>query len=205
MQECFSGYTDAIHDGWVLDTVPTTVHFNGDEVELGEFGLSTFGRVHRPYTGVVTPVSTTIQWRFRQVASVPPNGSISYQVAIDNAFSITLYFIALVGNGNLIVLVGGSQYAGAWTPGAAGSSHTVHFTADGAGLPSLWIDGVLTPLVLQPPSFVIAYPAPSIGMLTILNANIPFPGKGAFDWFFITSGVLPPTTVFCCPDGSSAH
>lgn len=131
----------------------------------------------------------------------PPNATTTYQLLVANFDLSQVLAVSLFGDGSVIVQAGDPNliptYLGTWTPNLG--THTVHFAVDGAGVPTLFIDGVAIPLtfVADLGSFWTVYPA---GAITY--------GGGAGDVaastqiihnIFVTAGATPPQTVFCCP------
>lgn len=116
----------------------------------------------------------------------------------DNSESILVF---LDDFGNALVQVGPtsltSSYLGTWTP--SNGSHDVFFTVDEEGVPHLYIDGNEVAL-----EFVGESPSAA----ELLPANVVAVDAAVFDgtdesspWtsIFLASGVLSPTTEFCCP------
>lgn len=140
------------------------------------------------------------QFSFTEYAT-PPNTMTTYQVILNNADLSETLIISFSGDGSVIVQAGDPDatptYIGVWTPNAG--SHVVHFSIDGAGVPTLYMDGVVIPV-----PFVA-----DLGTLSALYPanNITY-GGGAGDAaaavsslanIFLTAGIVGPETVFCCP------
>lgn len=130
---------------------------------------------------------------------IPLGSGAGYEFQVsDSTFSNTID-ILLDDLGNVFVLVGPVALApfwlGTWAPN--NGTHKMHFTVDAIGMPTLFIDDVAIPLVLSgnTPSAVTASAnnvaifamAGVVGVFSALVKN-----------FFLASGVLPPSTVFCC-------
>lgn len=134
--------------------------------------------------------------------STAPNLNTAYQLSVNNFDLSESLFISLFGDGTIGVQVGDPAsipfYTGAWTP-TPGADHVVHFSIDGAGIPTLYIDGVLTPLlfIANVPSFLTLYPADSVhygGGAGVVGAGVS-PTRN----IFLTAGLVGPETDFCCP------
>lgn len=131
----------------------------------------------------------------------PPTANTTYQLLVSNSDMSEVLAIALFGDGGIIVQAGDPNniptYLGTWTPNLG--THTVHFQVDGAGIPTLFIDGVATPLAFLADlgSFWVLYPAASISYGG--GGADPGPSTAIVRDIFVTSGITPPQTVFCCP------
>jgi hypothetical protein len=90
-------------------------------------------------------------------------------------------------------------YEGVWVPNQG--RHTVQINLDGAGVPTLYIDGVLIPLVVGGSQVTFSQADP--GMLSMdsgwNNTVGTYTTPTKFEKFFVTAQALPPTTEFCCP------
>lgn len=132
----------------------------------------------------------------------PPNATTTYQILINNSGLTESVFVALFGDGTVIFQAGDPTsiplYFGTWIP-TAGAAHVVHFSVDGAGIPTIYVDGVLVPLVFSAnvPSFAALYPADSITYGG--GSGDAAPDTSPLRRLFLTAGVVSPETVFCCP------
>lgn len=130
-----------------------------------------------------------------------PNAETTYQIFLNNSDLSEVLSVSLFGDGSLVVQVGdvGSvpTYIGSWTPN--GNAHVVHFSIDGSGVPTLWLDGVAITLAFygNVGSWATSYPANSInygGGAAVADAV-----SSPLRRLFITQGATGPATVFCCP------
>lgn len=110
--------------------------------------------------------------------------------------------VKLTDDGGLFIgagpIAGGDYYFGTWTP-VNGATHKVDFSFDGLGVPTLYIDDVLIPLVFSfNGSPFGVFPVNCVAVFS--NAAGPAgPVSSKITEFFITTGNLPNTTVYCCP------
>lgn len=134
--------------------------------------------------------------------STPPNATTTYQLLVNNVDLSESFAVSLFGDGNIGVQAGDPTsipfYVGTWTP-VPGAAHVVHFSVDGAGVPTLYIDGVLHPLlfVANVPTFWASYPVNSVSYGG--GAGTVAAGVSPLRNLFLTSGIVGPETVFCCP------
>lgn len=140
------------------------------------------------------------QWSFTEY-STPPNATTTYQILVNNFDISETLLVSLFGDGSVVVQAGNAilvpTYLGTWTP-VPGAAHVVHFSIDGSGIPTLFIDGVAIPLVFIADlgNFSGSYPANSMNYGG--GAGDPTPGSSPLRSLFLTAGVTPPETVFCC-------
>lgn len=132
----------------------------------------------------------------------PPNPNTTYQLVLNNTGLTESLAISMFGDGSIIVQVGDPNsiptYSGVWTP-VPGATHTVFFAIDGAGVPTIYIDGVAIPVPFLADVFSVwnLYPAQSISYGG--GSGDANPGNSPLYNLFATSGVVDPATVFCCP------
>jgi hypothetical protein len=131
----------------------------------------------------------------------PPNPTTTYQIFMNNVGTTETLSVSLFGDGNAVVQAGATAliptYVGTWTPNFG--SHVVDFSIDGAGIPTLSIDGVPIPLVFfgNVLSAGSSYPNNSINYGG--GAGDVTPASSPLRNLFITAGTAGPGTVFCCP------
>lgn len=131
----------------------------------------------------------------------PPNPNTTYQIILNNFDISESLVISFFGDGSVVVLVGDAvsipSYTGVWTPN--GGTHVVHFSIDGAGIPTLYLDGVAIPIpfVANVPGFGAVYPANSINYGG--GAGDVTPAVSPLTHLFLTAGIVGPETEFCCP------
>lgn len=142
----------------------------------------------------------TVQFVFQEFADL--GASSSYFIVITDAGNADVLSIELGANGDVDVLLGpqgnASVYEGIWTPNKG--KHTVHVTVNGTGVPRVWVDGVEIPMPFIVGGLVFAGYSMSAVTANFADLNGPGPALSAtLTGLFITSGQLPPDTVFRCP------
>lgn len=131
----------------------------------------------------------------------PPNANTAYQVIVSNFDGSEVLFVSLFGDGSVLIQAGNPAsiptYIGVWTPN--GGTHVVHFSVDGAGVPTLYIDGVPIPMpfIANLPSFGSLYPVNSITYGG--GSGDATPAVSPLFGLFLTAGAVGPSTEFCCP------
>lgn len=147
----------------------------------------------------------TGQYTFSEFPGTLGVGTASYQLMIDDLAHGDWLAILLEDSGVVNFLVGPqpdgwSNYSGTWTP--TGGTHTVHFTVDPAGVPRIWVDGTEIPLTFT--GIGAGGPNPPHNKIEFFTLNFDGPGpakSSVVTRAFLTSGNLPPQTVFCPPPG----
>jgi hypothetical protein len=143
----------------------------------------------------------TIQYIFNEF--VGASDLVFYDLSIQDSAGVNSLDFYLGSDGVVYVQYGPNAsapfYDGVWVPNQG--HHVVHLTLDGAGVPTLYIDGVLIPLVLGGSQVTFSQADP--GMLSMDsgwgNAVGTYTTAAKFEKFFVTAQALPPTTEFCCP------
>lgn len=131
----------------------------------------------------------------------PPNAETTYQIFLNNFDISEVLSVSLFGDGSLVVQAGDVDsvptYVGNWTPN--GGAHVVHFSIDGSGAPTLWLDGVAIPLTFygNVGSWAASYPANSINYGG--GAAVATAASSPLRHLFLTAGATGPATAFCCP------
>jgi hypothetical protein len=140
-----------------------------------------------------------MQVTFTEYAAPTGSGFSQYEFYLKNLGDTEISDLRLVDDGSILVAVGpvntATLYLGAWTPN--NGTHVVHFTIDAGGVPTLYVDGVLIPLVQF---FVgpVVVPVPANTASAYFTSGSAFPYTAVISKYFVASGVLPPTTAFCC-------
>lgn len=148
-------------------------------------------------------LNITGQFTFSEFPGTSGAALAVYTLQIYDVVNGVVVLVALFDDGTIDFELGPtpgprSVYSGVWTPN--GGTHKVHFTSDALGTPRLWIDGVEIPLVFfvfdaTPPTTI-----PNTIDFNMLNFDGPGPAKSStVRNVFVTTGVLSPDTVFCCP------
>lgn len=161
---------------------------------MGSFGADPQGLAFHSVSGAPT-VGVTFQFRFAEIAG-PPTFNMSYTTGVLDSSGEGNPLIFLRGDGFIVVFRGALGYLGTWTPAGNGAVHIVHITVDGAGNPSLFVDGVAIPLT-GPGAVSPVVAGPNQVGASIQNDDLT--GQGYYDRIFVAAGVFPPSTVFCCP------
>jgi hypothetical protein len=153
-------------------------------------------RIQKEIPNPVTLFGITGQYHFKEFDSQTADDL--YDISIADLGSLNGLDLTLRGNGLVYFQVGPGAaapfYDGLWTPN--GGAHTVHYNVSPAGIPTIWIDGVLIPMVFggSQPNAANA-PDNSIN-LEFIRANSGAPAL--LTDYFLTLGILPPSTQFCC-------
>lgn len=188
--ECFKGCSAPGNCGWT--TVIGISTFNGQNVQVDP--VTGFGVIYKPFVGPAANV--TLQAKFQEI-NAPPTGAMNYAVGYLDAAGVPINAVLLFGDGTLNVFAAGIIYSGSWSP-QAGAVHTVHLTVASNGAPSLSIDQIGIPLTLGG----VAPPMPPFGNAAVFSVQNPAPdGPSTLFAMFIVSGVFPPNSIFCCPNG----
>jgi hypothetical protein len=179
-------------------------NFTPGVMSMDTAGVNQFPIATKPLPSPLASVfNVSGRWSFTEYATVP-NANTTYQILVNNTGLTESLFVSLYGDGNIAVQAGDSNNiptylgVGTWTP-TPGASHVVHFEIDGAGAPTLYLDGVLVPLTFIGDifSFSVLYPAEAVSYGGgAASAN---PAESPVESIFITAGIVGPDTVFCCP------
>lgn len=211
--ECFEGATPGTIDGgapgplngWTFiepfGALGGEFNFTPGVMSMDTAGAAEFPIAVKPLPAPLASVfNITGQFDFTEYATTP-NATTTYQLIMNNNGITESISVSFFGDGSVAVQAGDSTtvptYAGAWIP-SPGSAHVVHFSISALGVPLLWLDDVPVPLLFigNVGTFFASYPSNNISW-----------GGGAGDAaaavspirnLFIASGVLPPSTVFCC-------
>src|SRR6185369_7283680 len=130
------------------------------------------------------------QFTFTEYLSTP-NGFTTYQIVANNVDISESLSVSFFGDGSLGILVGDSTltpfYVGTWTP-TPGATHTVSFSIDALGIPTLYVDGVEISLTLfgSVSSFFTLYPANMLSWGG--GSGDPAAGSSVLESMFLTSG-----------------
>lgn len=150
-------------------------------------------------SSLATVLSTTSQFRFQEF-STPLGAGSFYEFYVTDVTNTTSIYVYLDDTGFAFVQAGttvaAQSYTGVWTPN--NGAHTVHLTVDGAGVPTLSIDGAL--IALTPGGI---FPSSAVGLpgdLVWISVDDFTGAAGAtYTQIAVTTGVLPASTTFCCP------
>lgn len=176
------------------------VTFTPGVMRIDAFDADDFPIVAKPFSASLASVfGISGQVDFTEYQT-PPTVNTTYQWLINNFDISQQYFLGLFGDGTVLVQAGDPSiaipsYLGTWTPN--NGAHVVHFEVDGAGIPTLWIDGVSIPLTfLANLGTFSGYPANSISVAA--GSGDATPDSAQIRSIFITVGATAPETEFCC-------
>ncbi len=177
------------------------VTFTPGMMSVQSFDADDFPIVTKPLPApLATVFGLSGQFAFTEYPT-PPGPTTTYQIFMNNLGITQTLSVSLFGDGSVVVQAGDSTliptYTGTWTPNHG--SHVVHFSIDGAGIPTFFLDGVNIPLVFfgNVLSAGSSYPDNSINYGA--GAGDVTPASSPVRNLFITAGVVGPRTVFCCP------
>lgn len=216
--DCFTGLLGSVpQGGWSFSPGvhpgPLTT-FDGDQMVHTHSEKADI-RAKKALGGPPLLTNFTLQFKFTMGVG-PLHPGRSYDVILAGADSLMKFGVfmgedpAEPGGGVFSVLIGVGAFIpvfrGNWTP-LPGSTYQVHVSVDGAGVPTAFINGVAVPLVSAPVGSsggVNAGPNVVVVRTTTYNDDAPL-AEVKRDWVFVHDAPTPPTTVFCCPDGSPAQ
>jgi len=160
--DCFTGCLTPAACGWTLITPPTSVVFDGDMMIMAS-ATDPVGRAEKPTLAPMPPAVFTVQFRFLEVAFPTSPGGAIYSVTItDSTLPVVITDIRFLGSGLVLIThVSGSVFSGPWVPAGLSTPHTVHYSVDGAGVPTLFVDGVPHPVAPTAPFPRCSAPATS--------------------------------------------
>lgn len=160
------------------------------------------------FPGAIKPLPASLpsiynlsgKFKFKEYQT-PPNPLTSYTLNINNVDVTQVLVLGLFGDGSVVFQFGdpsaADNYTGTWVPNLG--VHEVAFSLSSAGVPKLWIDGVQIPLTFAGAgtSSGSFFPGDIIAMY--FGSGDPTPGTSPVNNLFVTSGVKPPSTKYCCP------
>lgn len=197
-QECFALCSGTIPPdpevcGWTPDGGTGTLTFSPGQVLIDTTFIA---RMRKTIPNPVSLFGITGQYRFQEFNSLTANDF--YDFSIEDTGQVNGLDLFLDGSGFVYFQVGpilsAPFYNGVWTPNMG--EHVVHYNVSPAGVPTIWIDGVLIPMVLSGNQANFAN-APSNAINGEFGRNAPGNPAAVFN-YFLTSGELSPTTEFCC-------
>lgn len=133
-------------------------------------------------------------------AEFPTPSFTTYIFALTTPGNVASWYLSIDNSGSVFLQVGATisapAYSGTWTP--TGGAHEIFFTVDGAGVPTLMIDGASIALVFGGtfPSLAAAYPGGSV-VLSFANTSV-VSQDAPVTKFMADDSVLPSNTDFCC-------
>ena len=177
-----------------------TVTLSPGQMLLNSAAATQFPAAVKTSPQPVTPLDMSFQAKFTESATIPLGSGANYSFYLVDQTGANAFLVFLDDLGSAAVHVGavaGAIYrTGTWTPN--NGEHTVHVTVV-AGVPTLYIDGVAIVLV---PAGSLAVGIGTLGNNTVsafFTANVAGSHSEKVSEIFITSGILLPTTDFCCP------
>lgn len=198
--DCFTGLSGTAPQGtWVGSPLGGSgvTTFDGSHLIQTVAGNS-FAAIQSPLSAPPLVSSYTLQFKAKDPLA-GFNGYIVYLMGADGKNKVTFSVNPSVISIRTSNSDPAPQYTTPYTP-MPGVNRQFHMTVDGAGVPSLWIDGILTPLTLSgtvaafggntPNTLVIFTSGPGIG---------PPPNVMQFDEVFVDGAIRLVGTTFCCP------
>jgi len=191
--------------GWTFDasqgSIGGTVTFSPGSMSFDTAGATEFPASRKPIPAPLTSVNLlTGQYSFVEYPTVP-NPATTYNLYVTNFDLSEIILISLLGDGNVFLQVGdpaaAPSYVGTWTPN--NGAHEVHFSVDALGVLTLWIDGVLIPLIFIGNIFSFASLEPPNIVAFGLGSADAAPTTAPVTSVFVTAGNLGPEAEFCCP------
>ena len=155
------------------------------------------------YHSIVLPNVShiTAQFALQEFASAPTN-LVFYQLFLVGAGSVQALELKLIADGTLFLSVGprlgGAKiYSGSWLPN--GSLRIIDLNIISLLVtPDLYIDGVPIPLTLIGPGGINIGTLPANVAAFFATTGSGFPDTAVIESAFVTSGIYPPGTVYCC-------
>lgn len=208
--DCFAGCSGVISAGfpgpvcgWTFSTAfgtTGTIEFSSGQMALKGSSGDVAAAVKTLPASLSSVLDLSGKYSFTEFQASLGTGQ-AYEFWITNTDNSESILVFLDDFGNALVQVGPtaltSSYLGTWTPN--NGSHVVFFTVDENGLPHLYIDGneVALEFVGESPSAAELLPANVVAVdgAVFDGANETSPWTS----IFLASGVLSPTTEFCCP------
>jgi hypothetical protein len=145
-------------------------------------------------------LSMTAQFTFTEYPN-PTGGGRWYDHYIVTSGATEFVQVYLEDTGFLAVATGinnaGDSYSGAWTPN--NGTHKVDISISAANVPTLLIDNVSIPLtfITSGAGLIGGFPTNCVAVFSTA-AGLPGPTSSSLSNFFVTAGILPNTTVYCC-------
>lgn len=210
--DCFAGCAGTISGaspgplcGWTFSEafgpLGGSVTFTPGSMSFDSSGAADFPGDTKPLPLPLASVrSLTGKFEFTEYPTAP-TGMTTYNLILNNQPLDDSVVLVLYGDGNVSFQVGdntnSANYLGTWTPN--NGSHVVAFQVDALGVPSLWIDGILIPLVFSGTSATFAPFLPANSISFFASSADVAPGTAPVRNALITSGIVDPAAVFCCP------
>jgi hypothetical protein len=163
-------------------------------------GVSDTPAAFRPFPlSLSTILLMSVQFKLTEYPGSVGSGSEYQHYIFDSTFSnwILVYmnatgFVQVVSGPT----AGADSYIGTWTP--TGGTHKIDYSIDMAGVMTLYIDDVLIPLTFAGGGFT---PFGSFAANNVYFFSLKAPSavsSSKIQDVFVTSGIQPPTTVYCC-------
>lgn len=206
--DCFRDCTGTISEaspgpicGWTFEAVfgplGGTITFTPGSMAFNTANATEFPGATKPIPQALGTVNgLTGQFQF-----TAPNAQNNYNFVITNSDLSEIVLVGLFADGNVGVQVGPPAdvpfYTGMWVPTTG--PHKVHFSINQNGVPSLFIDGVETPLAFVGTVFSFASSLPPNVAAFFVGLGSAAPASTPVMNAFVTRGVLGPETEFCCP------
>lgn len=211
-RDCFGACTGVVTDaapgpvcGWTwfqpFPEVGGSVVFAPGSMSFETTADDQFPGAIKPLQAPLSSVkNVTCQFSFTEYAT-PPNFLTTYNLMITNQEKTEAISLGLFGDNSAIIQAGNidviSNFVGTWTP--TQGPHVVHFSISAEGVPLLFIDQVLIPLVFSGTAGTFASELPPNTAGFFIGPGDPAPASSPVRNLFLTTGILGPETKFCCP------
>lgn len=194
--QCIGSAPPDVVCGWDAPGSGGTVVFTPGQASFDGPPSPAIIRIRKLIPNPVSLFGITGQYKFTEFDS--QTAADFYDISLGDAGLVNALDLFLEGDGVVYFQVGpvanSPFYNGMWTPN--GGTHVVHYTVDSGGVPTLYIDGVLINLVLMGSQVNFANAPDNSINVEFSRNNVGVPAR-MFN-YFLTAGIFPPTTVFCC-------
>src|SRR6188474_285289 len=151
-------------------------------------------------SALVGVTNISIQYTFTEFPGSAGSGLSRYDFYLTDTGPVNALDIFLDDTGSVFITLGpgagADAYFGTWTPN--NGTHKVDLSVDGAMVPTLFIDDVAIPLAFLGTGFSFSgIPPSNVFMPTALRGTAV--SAATVSSIFVTNGVFPPSTVYCCP------
>lgn len=162
-------------------------------------GISDTPGASHPLAGALSSgLDITVQFKLTEHPGSVGSGTDYQLYFFDSTFTTwVLLFLNATGFAQIISgsTVSGDGYSGTWVP--TGGSHKVDFSINALGIPTLFIDDIPIPLIFSGSGFSPfgIFVADTLYFFSLRPSAVT--SAKVMD-VFLTSGIQPPTTVYCC-------
>lgn len=216
--DCFTGLSGSLSllidppiGGWSVikqSAAPgANVTFDGDQAVFSTGSLSDL-EIAKALAAAPPAGGISLQFKLTQYPTALPSSGVQYAVIVTDAAGDEALSVFIDGTGlDFRVATGplGMIFNGIWSP-SPGATVVVHVQRlPGAGFPAAaWIDQV--PVALAPAGpgpDTSGLPASTMALDSVTDEPLSL-ASSPFDFVFASASIDPPTTIYCCPDGTPA-